>query len=165
MINYVDKPGLSDAIRLAGHALREENGVMTSSDDAAVQAIIDAYSLADAAAARCLEIDAHAVGLRDKAVRGIAVGEMASWPIKRAEALAVAAGGSAAAAPMLAAEAAGRGVALTAIVDRVLANAAGLATLEAAIAGACGRHKDAVRALGAFADIAAYDWSAGWPVV
>lgn len=44
MINYTEKgAGLHDAITAAGHVLREENGVWVSSDDAAVQAIIDAY--------------------------------------------------------------------------------------------------------------------------
>lgn len=44
MINYTEKGmGLHDAIRAAGHWLREENGVWVSSDDAIVQAIIDSF--------------------------------------------------------------------------------------------------------------------------
>lgn len=44
MINYIEKGRyLHDAIRKAGHWLREENGVWKSSNDAAVQAIIDAF--------------------------------------------------------------------------------------------------------------------------
>lgn len=45
MINYTEKgAGLHDAIREAGHWLREENGVWVASNDGAVQAIIDAYN-------------------------------------------------------------------------------------------------------------------------
>jgi hypothetical protein len=44
MINYTEKgAGLHDAIHRAGHWLRQENGAWLSSDDAAVQAIIDGY--------------------------------------------------------------------------------------------------------------------------
>jgi hypothetical protein len=44
MISYNEKgSGLHEAIRKAGHWLREENGVWISSNDTAVQAIIDGY--------------------------------------------------------------------------------------------------------------------------
>lgn len=44
MINYTEKGRhLHEAIRKAGHWLREENGQWVSSDDVAVQAIINAY--------------------------------------------------------------------------------------------------------------------------
>lgn len=43
-INYLEKGAqLHAAIRAAGHWLREENGAWVSSNDEAVQAIIDAY--------------------------------------------------------------------------------------------------------------------------
>lgn len=103
-------------------------------------------------------IDAHANALRNSMTADTTPAEMASWGIKRGEALAYA--GDPAACPMLAAEAAARGVPLTAIVNRVLTAAAALSAAEAAIAGTAGRHKDAVRAA---ADPAGYDWSAGWP--
>lgn len=44
MIDYFEKGRrLHEAIRAAGHQLREENGVWISSNDAAVQAIIDTF--------------------------------------------------------------------------------------------------------------------------
>lgn len=44
MITYIEKGNwLHDAIKNAGHWLVQENGVWQSSDDAAVQQIIDAY--------------------------------------------------------------------------------------------------------------------------
>lgn len=44
MISYTEKGRyLHEAIRKAGHWLREENGEWKSSDDAAVQAIIDTF--------------------------------------------------------------------------------------------------------------------------
>ena len=54
MIQYTEKGyGLHNAIRAAGHWLREENGAWVSSNDEAVQAIIDSKmeSLAHALAA------------------------------------------------------------------------------------------------------------------
>lgn len=44
MINYTEKGiGLHEAIRKAGHWLRDENGMWVSDNDAAVQALIDSY--------------------------------------------------------------------------------------------------------------------------
>lgn len=104
-------------------------------------------------------IDAHANALRNGMTAGITPAEMASWSIKRGQAMAYQ--GDPAACPMLAAEAAARGVPLSAIVDRVLAAASALSAAEAAIAGTAGRHKDAVKTA---ADPSAYDWSGGWPL-
>lgn len=43
-ITYTEKgPGLHLAVRAAGHWLRQENGAWQSSNDVAVQAIIDSY--------------------------------------------------------------------------------------------------------------------------
>jgi hypothetical protein len=72
-INYIEKGvGLHAAVRAAGHWLRDENGVWTSSDDAVVQAIIDAYDpLPEAQAARWEDIKTE----RDRRqVLGILVG-------------------------------------------------------------------------------------------
>lgn len=74
MINYIEKgAGLHEAISKAGHSLREENGVLISSDDIAVQAIIDAYDpIPELQAAMWLKIQA----VRDaKKAAGVAVGE------------------------------------------------------------------------------------------
>lgn len=52
MISYTEKGiGLHEAITEAGHYLRQEDGVWVSSDDTAVQAIIDAYNPLDPAEA------------------------------------------------------------------------------------------------------------------
>lgn len=164
IINYTEKgSALHDRIRAAGHWLRCIDGVWQASDAAAVQAIIDSYTLADTQADVCARINAHARALRDAAVAGISPAEMASWPIKRAEALAIAAGGTAADAPMLTAEAAARGVTLAEIVARVQGNAAALGTLEAMISGTEGKHRDAVKALTTFEAVLAYNYSTGWP--
>lgn len=160
-INYVEKgSGLHEAVCKAGHVLREENGVMVSSDDTAVQAIIDAYTLADAQTHRCAEVADHAKLLRDKAIKAVSAGEMASWAIKLAEANAYPA-----ACPMLEAEAAARGIALDVMVAKVRSNAAGFSSLEAAIAGRCGFHRDAIKRCASFEDVAAYDFGTGWPVI
>lgn len=165
-INYIEKGhGLHGAIASAGYNLREENGAWVADDEAAVQAIIDRYTVADAAAAVCALIDGEARRLRDKAVKSISPGEMASWPVKRSEADRYLATAAPDEAPMLAAEAAARGTPLDAVVNRVKAAGERFARLEAEIAGAAGRHKDAVRALSSFEAVAAYDWSTGWPAV
>lgn len=98
-------------------------------------------------------IDARARALRDAAVDGVSPAEMSAWPIKLAQA-------QAGRGVMIEEEAAIRGIPLTDLIAKIIAKADAMATLEAHIAGACGYHKDSVRA--AF-DPAAYDWSIGWP--
>lgn len=52
MIQYIEKgAGLHDAIAAAGHSLARVDGVWVASDEAAVQAIIDAYDPAATARA------------------------------------------------------------------------------------------------------------------
>lgn len=166
MINYVEKGmGLHEAIKLSGHWLRQVDSEWVSSDDAAVQDIIDGYSVAQAIAHRQAECLTIAKGIRDKAVVGISPGEMAGWPIKLAEARAFAADPAHAQTPMLAAEAAARGVTVTELVGKVGGNSTRFAALEAAIGGADGRHRDALSKLTTFDAIAAYDLTVGWPEV
>jgi hypothetical protein len=64
MISYVEKGiGLHEAIVAAGHWLFEKDGVWISSDDVAVQAIIDSYdSLPHAKKERVRQIREEAVG-------------------------------------------------------------------------------------------------------
>ena len=166
MIRYTEKgPGLHAAISKAGHFLGEENGTFVSNDDVAVQKIIDAYSLADAQAFKANEVSLLAKTLRDRAVKSISPGEMASWPIKLAEAKIFASTGDAGQCHMLSAEAFVRGISVAAVVARVGSNATGFAALEAQIGGINGKHRDAIKTLTTFDDVAAYDYSTGWPVV
>lgn len=164
MINYTEKGiALHHAIGQAGHRLERLDGKWISSNDKAVQAIIDGYTLDQAKAAKQAEILAHAKTLRDKVVSTISAGEMASWPIKLAEARAFAAGSTD--TPMLAAEAAIRGLSVADLVTKVDGNATGFAALEAHIGGVDGMHRDAVKALTSFEAVAAYDYLTGWPAV
>lgn len=166
MIDYTEKgAGLHEAIARAGYALRNENGAWVSSDDAAVQAIIDGYTLDNAKVYRAAQVSAYAKTLRDKVIMPISTGEMASWPIKLAEASKYAQTGQASDAPMLAAEAQARGIELAALVQKVGGNATTFAGLESAIAGVDGKHRDAIKALTTFDEVAAYDYLTGWPVV
>ncbi|HRD94173.1 MAG TPA: hypothetical protein PK201_13705 [Accumulibacter sp.] len=139
-----------------------DNQPLCSPSDAAVQAVLDGWTVADASAEVVAMIDAHARALRDGVVAGISSAEMASWTLKREQALAY--DGTDASAPMLALEASSRGVPTSAVVARVLAKAAALSELEAHIAGAAGKHGDAVKALATHAEVLAYDWSGGWPL-
>lgn len=166
MIEYTEKGyGLHQKIASAGYALRQENGAWISSDDVAVQAIIDGYTLDNAKAYRAAQVSAYAKTLRDKVIMTISAGEMASWPIKLSEAAKYAQTGQASDAPMLLAEATARGIALSELAAKVGGNATTFAGLESAIAGVDGKHRDAIKALSTFDEVAAYDYLAGWPEV
>lgn len=109
-------------------------------------------------------IEAHAYAQRAKVTLPASPQEMASWSLKLAEARAWKASQDDADAPMLALEGVLRGTGTADIVARVLENAQGYQRAEGAIAGTCGRHKDAVRALATVEEVLAYDVTAGWPL-
>lgn len=161
-------PGLTERLAASGITLEFADGQAMASSGAA-QAIIDAYTPADALAAARAEvtaaITAHAKALRDRVIAGYSAGELASWPIKLSEAAKFGASGQASDAPMLAAEAQARGIELAALVGKVGGNAATFAGLEAVLAGLDGKHRDAIKAIGTIAEVYAYDWRSGWPEV
>jgi hypothetical protein len=165
MINYTEKgTGLHDAISRAGHWLEQRDGAWIADDEAAVQEIIDAYTLDDARAARCAEVIAKATDLFNQAISGYSRGELTGWPILRAEALAYTADPGAD-VPNVALEAQMRGCDVPTLVSKVLANAQFYDTMRAQIAGNSGKHRDAINALADFDAIANYDYSTGWPEV
>lgn len=166
MIHYIEKGlGLHQAIRQAGHTLEQRDGVWVASDEVLVQAIIDSYTLEQAKALKSAAVSLCAKRAREAVTAMIAAGEMASWPIKRAEAEQFAAVGESADCPSLRAEALARGITLSELVTKVLVNAARFVGAEAAIGGADGRHRDAIAELSTFEAVAAYDYSTGWPEV
>lgn len=62
-INYTEKgAGLHEAITAAGHWLAQVDGVWQSSDEVAVQAIIDGYTLADACKCPIVQVKSIARG-------------------------------------------------------------------------------------------------------
>lgn len=162
------------ALEAAGHPVIVLDGVPVAHDEAAAQAIIDAFSLAQAKAARCAEVSEYSGGVRDRMMGAKSAYEVGSWPLKALQAAAYVSTGDAATAPMLAAEAQRRGVALDVLVAKVQANAAAFSALEAVIAGIDGQHRDAINAISvashgseaaAFAAVAAHDITAGWPAL
>ena len=157
-------PGLTEKIRAAGYSIEQNNDVFIGSPEA--QAIIDAYTVADALAAAkaeiTAEIDRRAASIRDATTAGTSPAEMASWPIKRAEAEAYTADANAS-VPVLTMEAQARGVPVAALVARVMANSAMLSALEAQIAGVSGRHRDSVNAASSVEAVFGYDFTTGWP--
>lgn len=163
MIDFYDKGtnALARIIAQAGHSFHFEDGVPVTSNDAAVQAIIDSYTLEQAIDAKCADVSLHAKALRDSIIADISPGEMASWPIKLAEAGRYA--GNDADVPMLAAEAAARGITVAELVAKVGNNATRFAALEAQIGGVDGKHRDAIKTLTTFKAVNQYDYSAGWP--
>ena len=101
---------------------------------------------------------------RDQVVAGISPAEMASWPIKRAEALAYQQSGSATSAPNLSTEAQARSVSIDTLVEKVMDKAALFSALEAQIAGRCGAIQDAAAAAQSEAELLSIDLESGWPV-
>lgn len=165
-LRYIEKgAGLHNAIAAAGHALAQVDGVWQCSNEAAVQAIIDSYTLDKAKAEKCGSVSAHAKALRDMVVAAISAGEMASWPIKASEAARFGATGDASQCPMLSSEAASRGVTVAELVGKVNGNAARFIAAEAAIGGTDGKHRDAISQLETFEAVANYDFNTGWPAV
>lgn len=141
------------------------DGVLECNNPTAAQAIINAYTVQDAHADKCAEVSAYAKTLRDKVIGNISPGEMASWPIKLAEAAQYTRTGDASVAPMLSTEALARGVTLDDLVTKVGNNAQQFSMLESLIAGADGKHRDAIKLLQTVQDVIHYDYSQGWPGV
>lgn len=165
----IDTTNMCDVVALriaaAGHHIYNEDGITKSSDDAAVQAIIDSYTLAEAKADKCAVVLAHAKALRDRVIATISAGEMASWPIKLSEAAQYVATTDDSVAPMLAVEALARGITLAQLVAKVNNNAQQFSMLESMIAGNDGKHRDAIKLLQTVQDVIHYDYSQGWPGV
>jgi hypothetical protein len=124
----------------------------------------DPRTLEELVADRCADVEVIAADLRARIVAPASPAEMASWTEKLRQARAFDASALDGDAPMLALEAQVRGLSTSDIVARVLRNADGYQRAEAAIAGASGRHRDALRALQRVADVLAYDIFAGWPM-
>lgn len=165
MIVYIEKgAGLHKAIEAAGHTMVQCDRVWVSSDDVAVQAIIDGYTIAQAQTAKCAEVIALATSKFDKAIESYSRGELSRWPTLRDEADAYAAN-PAAAVPRISSEAAVRGITVDALAAKVRSNAVQFDGLGDQIAGTSGKHRDAIGVLIDFASVAAYDFSTGWPAV
>lgn len=168
MIDFKGKQRIDDCmerILAAGVSVAYVDNVLTCSDPVLAQAIIDGYTIDEAKRWKCKKVAEKARDLRDRAISSYSPGEMASWPIKLAEAAAYAVSRNEADAPMLLAECRIRGITLDAMLNKVNANASEFSRLEAMISGIDGKHRDAINALGSFEAIAEYDFSPGWPEV
>lgn len=127
------------------------------------QAIINAYTVAEAKAWLKRQVADRARATQDAflAAQNYSAGEASTWPIKRAEA--AQASPTAANCPLLNAEAMAAGRTLASVVARVNANAAAFSAYSAQCAGNRAKHQDAIDLLTTFAQVAAYDYSTGWP--
>ncbi|MDD2853810.1 MAG: hypothetical protein PHY09_18135 [Desulfuromonadaceae bacterium] len=124
---------------------------------------IIAQTIAVVKAAKTRECDLLAKAKRDGVTALNAAGEMASWPIKRAEAMAFLVSGLPTDAPNLAVEAEGK-IALSDLVDKVMLKANQLSFLEAKVANANRHHNNSIAILATAADARAYDVTVGWPL-
>ena len=163
MITYTEKGvGLHEAVTEAGHWLEQRDGVWISSDDAAVQAIIDGYTLAQAKAEKKREVSVKAREKYDLVTAGVSAAEMAGWPILLSESVAYRTSGAVGAA--IQPEAAIRGISVADLVTKIEASAAAFQGARAAIAGTDGRKRDEIDALTTFEAVAAYSIDGGWPL-
>ena len=163
MIDYIEKgAGLHRAVAAAGHWLEQRDGVWISSDDTAVQAIIDGYTLAQAKTEKRREVSAVARQKYNLVTAGISAAEMAGWPILLSEAVAYRASGIVGAS--IHSEATIRGIGVADLVTKIEGNAAAFQSARAAIAGTDGKKRDEIDALETFEAVAAYDINGGWPL-
>lgn len=112
------------------------------------------------------EIDLKAKDLRNLIVSDLSPAEMASWTIKRAEALMYTATGLPSDAPSLSTEASARGCPLADLAQKVLDKGGMFMHMEAVISGTAGKKQDQVKQAATVAQLetllAAVD--DGWPV-
>lgn len=162
-INYIEKGcGLHRLIHAAGHVLEEKDGVWVSSDDVAVQHIIDSYTLDQAKVDKKQEVSNKAREKYDLVTAGISAAEMAGWPILVSEAIAFRSTGEI--GPAIQLESSIRDVAVEDLVSKIERNAAAFQSVRSAIAGTDGRKRDEIDSLLSFEEVAAYDVYGGWPL-
>lgn len=161
-IAYTEKgAGLHDAIRAAGHWLYFRGNQWVSSDDAAVQAIIDAYDpLPEARRAKWLEVQAE----RDRRKgAGVSAGGYLfhSDPDSRIQQLGLVMMGANMPSGLMWKTLGGQFAPMTPALALQLFQAT--AASDQAIFAAAEAHRSAIDALADLAAITSYDFSGGWP--
>lgn len=174
MLNINNWPGLIQKIESSGYQInqvdntlmgvRKADGAIGSAIDDEITAIINAYTVGDAANFVCVKIEAMATQKRNIVIAPFSAGEMSAWPIKRSEAILFKQTNNPSDAPYLANEATIRGITLLTLVDKVIADAARFSNIEAAIAGTSGKHRDAIKSLTTFEQVMNYNYTTGWPL-
>lgn len=145
-VDYIEKGnGLHEAIRKAGHWLEQSNGVWQSSDDAAVQAIIDSYSLDDVRATIIASVKSEA-GKRILAF-------LPEWKQSNLN------------ARMNELNDARFARQLTDVEQTEIANMRLLWDRAKTIRNASDAHEADVKALTSFVAVLSYDWKSGWPEI
>lgn len=170
MIKYAEKGiKLHEKVAAAGHRMLEVTDAETgeaswvTDDDAAVQAIIDGYTLDETKAEVLEKLELFAKELRDKAIQNVSALELSQYTAKASEAKAFQASQKDSDALALRTESMARGITLDELAAKVLDKAGATATMEAEIAGVLGKHKDVVRSFVSFQDVLTYDYDQGWP--
>ncbi len=164
MITYTEKgAGLHEAIVAAGHWIEQRDGTWISSDDVAVQAIIDGYDpLPLARERKWREIQVRRDAL---AAGGVTVGpyKFHSDTPSRIQQLGLVVMGAGILAGLQWKTMSGAFVAMTPMLARQILQAT--VASDAAIFAAAEAHKAAAFALPTATQIDAYDISVGWPNV
>lgn len=148
MITYTEKGhGLHGAISAAGHGMRQHDGVWLSDDEAAVQAIIDAYPASSTAAPIIAEIKQHA---RERILARYPDWKQANMTARSLELTGLLA----------------TGTTLTGAEQAELTAMKGVWAWIKSMRAKSNEHEAALAVLVAasdFAGILAYDWRIGWP--
>ena len=136
MITYIDKGvGMQKAIHQAGYYLMNKNGVWVSSNDVAVQAIINTYNpLPYEQQVAITKINAAIQAQLAKIVAGYPGHEVSTWPQQVSESVAYTAN-PASPTPMLSSIAVASGQPVSAIASNVLSKAAAYAALSGSLVG------------------------------
>jgi len=132
--------------------------------------LVTDITMADVRSALRSRVDGLARDKRDSVTAGTSPAEMASWALKRSEAMAYTtepesqSEADSMGVGLIYAEAQARGVPTGNISSRVLANAAALSALEAGIAGNAGKLHDSLAAAESIEAMLDIDIDAGWPI-
>ncbi|GGD00128.1 hypothetical protein [Undibacterium terreum] len=164
VIQRIEAAGLSVAFehQLDGNGIADA-GAWVCSDSAAVQAVLDAYTLADAKTARMAEVDALTCVQFDTAGKKKSAFEAARWPVLLSQTMAYQQTQSLASCPSVVGEAAIRRIPVQDLMVKIMANAALLDGVGQEIAGISGRHRDAIATLQSFEAVQDYDIATEWP--
>lgn len=166
MLNWNNKDKcirLIEKIESNGILIYENSDGWFCSDETTAQSIIDSYSIEDYKSYLCEQVSFLAKDVRDSLINLYSPAEMSAWTIKLEEAKKYSQSKIEADAPMLKIESSYRNCTLDEIVTKVIEKAQLFSTMEAAVSGIDGYHRDKIKSLNTFEELNSYNYKDGWP--